>query len=115
MLNRYLKINNTIIPNPINFSETPQFIETVNQSEAGSDLIAVTRAEKLVLTMTFNLSSFWLAKLKTYSQMLQVTLNYNGVDYIGRFRPATNTLQPGSEKTKNTNGLFACQFTFTEI
>ena len=115
MLGKYLKINNTQIPNPVNFTEVPQVIETVNQSEAGTDLVAVTRAEKLVLNMTFNLSSFWLAKLKTYSRMLQVTLNYNGVDYIGRFRPANNTLQPGSEKTRNTDGLFACQFTFTEI
>ena len=113
----YLKINGTAIPNPKidGFSEAPQIIEQVNQSEAGSDLVAVTRLNKLVLNMSFNLSSRWKKKLDDYSKLRTITLNYNGVDYTGRFRASGNQLFGNSAHTQGTNGLWVCNYTFTEI
>lgn len=113
----FLKINNAVIPNPKpdGFNENPQPIEQVNQSEAGTDLVSVTRSSKLILNMTFDLSSFWKEKLDTYAKMMSVTLTYKGVDYVGRFRPGGNALSGNSATTPGTNGLWTCSYVFTEI
>ena len=113
----FLKINNEALPNPKidGFTETPQVIEQVNQSETGKDLVSVTRSSKLVLTMIFNVSSDWKSKLDAYARLLSVTLTYNGVNYTGRFRPGGNTLVGNSAHTDGTNGLWSCTYTFTEI
>lgn len=113
----FIKINNETIPNPKidGFSETPQVIEQVNQSETGHDLVTVTRSKKLVLSMTFDLSSRWKNKLDYYSTLLSVTLTYNGVEYTGRFRPNGNNLFGNSALTPGSDGLWSCSYTFTEI
>lgn len=113
----FLHINGVAIPNPKidGFSEAPQIIEQVNQSEAGSDLVTVTRLNKLSLNMSFNVSSRWKTKLDNYSKLLSVTLTYNGVDYVGRFRATGNALFGNSAHTQGTNGLWVCNYTFTEI
>ena len=117
MLGRFLKINSETIPNPKpdGFNETSQTIEQVNQSEAGTDLVSVTRSSKLVLSMTFDLTSSWKGKLDAYSRLLSVTLNYNGVDYVGRFRSGGAQLVGNSAHTEGTDGLWTCSYTFTEI
>lgn len=118
MLGRdFLKINGVTLPRPKpdGFQEAPQVVEQVNQSETGKDLVSVTRSSKLVLTMTFDVSSRWKAKLDGYARLLSVTLNYNGVDYVGRFRPNGNSLVGNSSLTPGTAGLWTCSYTFTEI
>ena len=117
MLGKFLKINNVVIPNPKidGFSESPQVIEQVNQSETGKDLVSVTRSSKLVLSMTFNVTSLWKEKLDGYARLLSVTLTYNGTDYVGRLRPNGNTLVGNSAHTSGTSGLWTCSYTFTEI
>lgn len=113
----YIKINGEKIPNPKpdGLTENYQVIEQVNQSETGHDLVAVTRSSKLVLNMTFQLSSRWKNKLDVYSKLLSVTCNYKGVDYTGRLRPNGNSLFAYSELTGGTEGLWTCSYTFTEI
>lgn len=113
----FLKINNTVIPNPKpdGFNESSQVIEQVNQSEAGTDLVSVTRTSKLVLNMTFDLSSRWKDTLDGFARLMSVTLNYRGVDYVGRFRPGNNALVGNSALTPNSDGLWTCSYTFTQI
>lgn len=116
-LGRYLKINNVAIPNPKEggFSVTPTLIETVNQSEAGTDLVSVTRTSKPIFNMTFDLSSAWKTKLDNYSKLLSVTLSVDGVSYVGRFRAGSQQLVGNSAHTDGTQGLWTCQYTFTTI
>lgn len=116
-LGKFLKINNVAIPNPKlgGFSVTPTLIETVNQSEAGTDLVSVTRTSKPIFNMTFDLTSTWRDKLDAYSKLLSVTLTVDGVSYVGRFRAGSQTLVENSAHTDGTQGLWTCQYTFTTI
>ena len=50
------KINNTILPIPAGWQESYGTIEQVNQSEAGTDLCNLIRANKLTLSITSNLT-----------------------------------------------------------
>lgn len=117
MLGNFLKINNTVIPNPKlgGFSVSPGFVETVAQSEAGTDLVQVTRTSKPVFNLTFDLSSDWKDKLDAYSKLLSVTLEVNGVSYLGRFRAGSQSLVGNSAHTEGTDGLWTCAYTFTTI
>lgn len=116
-MGKFLKINNTAIPNTKEggFTVTPNLIETVNQSEAGTDLVAVTRTSKPTFTMTFDLSSNWKTKLDAYAKLLSVTLEVDGVSYVGRFRAGSQQLVGNSAHTDGTQGLWTCQYTFTTI
>ena len=116
-MGKFLKINNTAIPNTKEggFTVSPNLIETVNQSEAGTDLVAVTRTSKPTFTMSFDLTSTWRDKLNAYSKLLSVTLTVDGVSYVGRFRAGNQALVGNSAHTENTNGLWTCTYTFTTI
>lgn len=116
-LGKFLKINNEVIPNPKlgGFSKTLNLIETVNQSEAGSDLVSVTRTEKPIFNMTFDLSSVWRDKLDSYAKLLSVNFTVDGVNYVGRFRAGSQSLVENSAHTDGTQGLWTCTYTFTTI
>lgn len=113
---RYLKINNVSIPNPYSgFKVTFDPDETINMSEAGTELVRVRRLNKTTFSGTWQLSSYWLDKFKEWSNQPTVTVTYQGVDYICRMRGYNPTLAQDSEFTSNTVGLWTVTPTFTEI
>ena len=113
---RFLKINNTPIPNPYSgFKITFTPDETINTSEAGTELVRVRRLNKRTFTGTWQLTSFWLKKFENWSNQATVTVTYQGEDYTCRMRGFNPTLAQNSEYSSNTDGLWTVTPTFTEI
>ena len=94
----YIYINSTLIPAPASFTVNYDNIEDVNQSEVGTDRVAVTRLQKVALTMTFQVTEFWRQKLLVYGRDSQVSLKIgaSGTAMFGRFRISSDYLQPYS-------------------
>jgi 4-hydroxyphenylpyruvate dioxygenase-like putative hemolysin len=54
-----IKMNNTVIPFPNSYSEKNSVSESVNQTEAGTDVCQVERIKKLTLSLSFRLMGSW--------------------------------------------------------
>lgn len=111
MLGKYLKIDGLQYPNPISFSGTPEHKEKVNESEAGSDLVATKRLNKKNYAMTFQVSKYWYDRILADCSKLRVNAEIYGDQYVGRLRLATDTLEPDSV---NTNGYWTIAVNFIE-
>ena len=112
---KYITINGESIPNPTSFSEDEQTIENVFQSEAGTDLSTVVRTGKKTAKVTFQVSSFWLAKLRTYSRTASATISINGSSMTARIRNFKASLLPNSENVSGTDGLWTVSMDFIEV
>lgn len=112
---RYLSINGTPIPNPISFKISHDEDETINLSEAGTELVRVRRLDKKKFSGTWNLTSFWLKKFEGWCTSNSVTLTYQGRDYTCRMRDYTPQLVENSEYTETSEGLWKISPTLTEI
>ncbi len=117
MLGKYIKINNTLIPNPNvgSFKESYPSLENVITTEAGTRRISVVRLNRYVWTGEFNVSSRLKATLLSYALSASVTCEINGVSKSGTLRVGDITLYPNSEYTRNTDGLWTMQLTFEEF
>ena len=113
---RYLSINGTPIPNPVSgFKIQYDEDETINLSEAGTELGRVRRLNKHDFSGTWQLTSFWLKKFEEWCTMNTITLTYQGVDYICRMRNYNPQLANNSEYTETSEGLWTIAPTMTEI
>jgi hypothetical protein len=113
---RFLMINGERIPNPvdgfgIDFDED----ETVNLSEAGTELVRVRRLDKRTFKGTWHLTSFWLKKFETWCSSNTVTLTYKGQEYLCRMRGYSPQMVKNSEYTETSDGLWKISPTLTEI
>lgn len=54
-----IKLNNNAIPFPNSYTEGNTVVETVNQTEAGTDICQIERIKKLTLSMSFRLMGSW--------------------------------------------------------
>lgn len=116
MLGRqFLKINNIALPRTTGFDYELESIETVNQSEAGTDLVVATRLDKHIFKADWTVSSFWLSKFEEICKNRLVTLTFNGTDYTCRARGFAPTMVEDSETIENTDGLWEISLTFTEV
>ena len=68
-----IKIDNVAIPNPQDLTVNYQTLETVQQSEAGTDLITVLRTQKRTISFT----------ARCNSQMFYDYISENGQFYFG--------------------------------
>ena len=114
--NRYLKINDETIPNPVSgFKVQLEVDETINTSEAGTELVRVRRLDKHKFSGTWHLTSFWLKKFETWCTSNSVTLTYQNETYTCRMRDYSPSLVENSEYTETSEGLWIISPTFTEI
>ena len=115
--NRFLTINGTAIPNPVPGSFQIKFDpdETVELSEAGTELGSVRRLDKRIFTGEWHVTAFWLDLLKSFCTARTVTLTYQGQAYTVRARGYDPKLAANSEYTESTEGLWSLKLTFTEI
>lgn len=60
--------DDTEIPFPLSWSEDSDVIENKNQSEAGTDLVSVTRYDKLKVSAKFKSMSGWAKTFKSFSK-----------------------------------------------
>lgn len=103
-----------ITPASFDYSLNP--IEESNQSEAGTDLVVVTRLDK----KTFNLSmvsitSETLDKIEAWCCKNTVEVVYRGKKYICRARGFSPKLATKAYKYKHSDGIWDVTLTLTEI
>lgn len=110
-LGKFIKINGITMPNPIEYNEEFENIETINTSEAGTDLVVSKRLMKLTATMTFQLSQMMYDYIKTFCELLSCDFNMDGKRYVGRLRLISSKLEPESY---NTDGFWTVVITFSE-
>ena len=122
-LNDYpVKINNTPIPAPIEWSETSAVVENVNTTEAGTDVADVLRVDKLTVTASFDVSSAWLATFKGWANSTSA-LSVKIYDPVSdaydersmRIRNFVSNLVQYSDNTSGTVGLWNVSFDLIEF
>lgn len=122
-LNSYpTSINNVTIPVPIAWDETPEVVENVNTTEAGTDVVDVLRVDKLTVTASYDVSSVWLATFKGWSKSTSaLTVKIYDADqnaYVTRYmrmRNFSQSLVKDSDRTKDTIGLWNVTFDLIEF
>lgn len=115
MLGYYLSFDGSQFPNPLPSSRRrSEVVETVNRSEAGTDLVVMTRSAKRTWNFDFALSNHYRRILENLSKEEQVTMTYMGYTYIVRVRDYSEQLIEGSEWSSESNGLYNCSVTVTE-
>jgi hypothetical protein len=107
------------IPFPDKITENYEVIENVYQTEAGTDQIAVTRAEKLTLGLSFSLSSAWAQKMRVLAKKNSLTAV---IDEAGetktrtmRIRDYKSDMVENSRYTPGTSGLWNVSFSLIEF
>lgn len=122
MLSDYpVKFNNENIPEPLTWQEDSAVIENINETEAGTDQIAVTRYDKLTISCSFQCSHRWAKKFKEYSKQNELTVKIYDLiemDYkvrVMRIRDLKLSLIENSIKTPGTNGLWNVSFNLIEF
>ena len=117
-----IKINNTPIPVPIEWSENSVIVENALTTEAGTDVIDVLRVDKLTVTASFDVSSSWLSTFKGWSNSTSalavkiydpVTDTY--AERSMRMRNFINNLVKDSDRTSGTVGLWRVTFDLIEF
>lgn len=111
----FIYINNTQIPTPASFTTNYDNIEEVNQTEGGTDKVAVTRLLKQSLSLTFQVTDFWKDKLLQYGGQTTVSLKVgsSGTSMTGRFRISSAHMTPYSNLTQSA--CWTVNATFTQI
>ena len=117
-----VKINNTPIPVPIEWSENSEVVENAMTTEAGTDVVDVLRVYKLTVTASFDVSSAWLATFKGWANSTSalavkiydpVTDAY--VERSMRIRNFISNLVQNSDNTSGTIGLWNVTFDLIEF
>lgn len=109
MLGRYIKINNTVMPNPVTgtFSEALNPAENVYQTEDGGQASNVLRLDRSSWSATFNCSDTLKEALLALCTTPSVNVEVDGVPMSGRLRLSGDVaLVANSERTEGTQGLW---------
>lgn len=110
-----------VLPKPNQWDESYSWLENVNTSEAGTDLVNIVRSNKLSVTAQFNCTSHLYHKLYAMSQESYLFLqtydpltNATGLRKV-RIRDFTASFQQYSDSVPNTTGLWVVNFSLTEF
>lgn len=107
-------INSTTFPAPAAWEESYETIENVSQSEAGTDLCSLIRANKLTISITNNVNSEQKESLRALAAEPTVSVSVNGGSpKTMRMRGFTASRVRYSEK--NIIDLWTCKYTLTEV
>ena len=116
-----IKFDDEEIIEPQSWSEDSEVIETVNETEAGTEQVAVLRYDKLSISCSFQCSHRWAKKLKAYSKKDEISVSFydilieeNAVRKM-RIRDFKASLVENSWKTPGTNGLWVISFNLVEF
>ena len=116
-----VKFGEEEIPEPEEWSEESSVIENVNQTEAGTDQISVTRYDKLSVSCSFQCSHRWASKFKAYSKKDSISVWMYDIELSGyktrtmRIRSFKADPVQNSQRTPNTNGLWEISFHLEEF
>ena len=121
--------NTTQILSPSTWQETSKVVESVAQSEAGTDIVDVVRYDKLTVQASYNIAETisngvgngWAKTFKTFSKMTSFTLKrYDALvggyeERTVRMRDYKAQLRPKSDKLSAVNGVWEISFSLEEI
>lgn len=105
---------------PTSWSESSEVIETVNESEAGTDIVDVTRYDKLSISASYRCTDSWAKILKEFSKKdIIVVKRY---DYLSnayeernmRIRSFKANMMHYSDRIVASNGIWEISFTLEE-
>ena len=118
MLGKFLKIDNTRMPNPVSgsftFALNPD--ENVFSNEAGEQMSNIKRLDRVSWSGTFNCTSTMRDTLLAICKTASCSCEIDGDSYSGRLR--TNgeiTMVAGSELVVGTQGLWVVPLRFEEF
>lgn len=112
---KYIKLNGIAIPNPINNSIQYENVETVNKSEAGTDLVNVSLLGKRSWNLTANCSSYWKKKYEAFGKLTQMVMELEGETIPVRVRLNSADMVENSANVPNTDGLYVVSLTIYEF
>lgn len=122
MLKDYpIKFNGEQIFTPSSWEESSAVVESVNETEAGTDQIIVTRYDKLSVSAAFQCTSAWAGKFKTYSKQDSITVSTYDIETHGytqrvmRIRSFKAAPVEHSERKRGTDGLWIVSFDLEEF
>lgn len=126
LANYPIKINNTALPSPSSWSESSRVVENVLVTEAGTDLIDVTRYDKLEIAVNYKIAESaaggeWAKFFKSISVLDSVTVSRYDIlaqDYEDRTMRVRNfraNLVPKSDRLSAVNGVWNISFTLLEF
>lgn len=114
-------INNEEIIRPVSWEEQFGITETVSQTEAGTDVVDVSRVGKLTIAAQYKCSSFWAKKFMEWftDSSLEVKI-YDAVTdgyqaHTMRMRNFKKKTVKHSEKIRYGNGLYEVSFQLIEF
>lgn len=114
----YLKINNvTVAVPPKHYKEGFDPKENVNESEAGTDLVDVTRLNKRVIKLSWEgIYSDFVAIIEGWSNSATVTVQYNGgTSFSARARGFEKEMIEKSYLSTASDGIWNASVTLYEI
>lgn len=106
---------------PSSWEEESNVIESVNETEAGTDQIIITRYDKLSVSTTFQCSSTWAGRFKAHSRKNVIRVSIYDLETHGyktrsmRIRSFKATQEQYSERVPRTDGLWTVSFTLEEF
>lgn len=116
-----IRMNQVQVPPPTVWDITYDTKETVNETEAGTDQIILTRKNKLSVSATFQVSSRWYGFFQHLKDEDSFPLTiYNPIEdttraYTVRLRDFVPSFVQYSEKNRGTAGLWNITFTLIQF
>lgn len=121
MLKDYpILFNQTELPKPEKWSEKFETVETVNETEAGTDQVLVARYGKLTVSAVFNCTSAMAQTFAEFRDIGPITVQTYDLATAAyktrtmRIRGMSSTPVEHSEKVPDTNGLYEISFELKE-
>ena len=115
------KFDNTEIIYPISWDENLGVVENVAVSEAGTDIIQVTRSGKLTVKAQFKCSETWVSVFEEFAGKDTFTLTrYDALaraqtTHTVRMRNYSAKMIKNSWKLSSYNGLWEVSFSLLEV
>lgn len=121
MLKDYpIDIDGVILPMPTSWKTDNNTVDVVNTTEAGTDIVVLTRKDKQNISLSFNVDTEWYKKFLTIrdSEPLSVS-TYDPITNAYqikqmRMRDFSATMVENSDTTPGTVGLWVVSFTLIE-
>lgn len=114
---KFIKVDGVRLPSPTSGPKNkPKDYENVMTSEAGTDLVDVIRLQKKNISCTFQVSSFWKAKLEAICNESTVSVQI-GTDTAFTCRPRLTScdMYQDSHLVDGTDGLYTMTINFLEV
>lgn len=122
MLSEYpIYFDDVEIPFPKTWNEENKVIESVNQSEAGTDIVNVTRMQKLSVTVSTTCLSGLAKEILAFSLLDSFVLKKYDLltnaykEYTVRMRDVKTSKVQYSEKVSTTNGVWKLSYRLEEF